>query len=101
MSAAKINFVQTIAAHPGYFLLESMDGDDVSPVVAHQEPIVAWALEGDNYAPYPITSEGVQINNDPVLRPDGTVAIACIEWHPSVAAWLESLQWASRRKVRQ
>jgi hypothetical protein len=101
MIAAKIKFVQTIAAQPGYYLLESMHGDDGTPAVAHQEPIVAWALEDDNYAPYPITLEGVQTSNEAVLRPDGTVAIACIEWHPSVTAWLESLQGATRGKVRQ
>jgi hypothetical protein len=101
--APEFNFVQTIPAHPGYYLLGTLLDDHGRPEGLDKEPIVAWAIEEGSYAPYPITCEGVETGNGPVLRPDGTVATAWNERLRCENDWLKSQQqdWdIARGKVR-
>jgi hypothetical protein len=88
----EFTFLQCIAALPGYFVLSAVEGGSGQPEHVHKEPIVAWAIEEESYVPYPITYDGVDTKNSPVLRPDGSVAIACS------AQWLDVDDWMQTEK---
>lgn len=87
----KSNFLQTHAAQPGYFLLYLEEGDSGRPKFVRQEPVIVWSIEGDNLVPYPITYDGVDAREAPLLRPDGIVVDLDTRW-PSASAWLVHVQ---------
>jgi hypothetical protein len=67
-----IEFISEIKADVGYFVLELYkEPDEVPEVFFH--PVYAWAIEGETFAPYPITNAGIQVENLQILRPDGIV----------------------------
>lgn len=81
-------FIKIIVANPGFYVLDILTGDDtVEPI---QYPVIAWALEDGALAPYPITQEGIQLQNVYILQPHGTVERACIDGYPSVGDWLDA-----------
>lgn len=84
-----IKFAHMIAAHPGFSVLEVPSEESASPDSVNANPVVAWALEAGSYAPYPITLEGVQIDNVAILRPDGKVEYPCSGLFLDTAEWLD------------
>jgi len=83
---ADIDIVKIIPALPGYYVL-SVGDDDGSVVLAGQEPILAWALDREFFTATPITQGGIALDA-PVLRPDGTVAIAGYDFWMNVVDWM-------------
>lgn len=92
MNVAKPKFVGTISANPGFYVLTEIGDDNGYPVEADKAPVVAWALEEDSLAAYPVTLEGVQTDNDYVLYPDGAVERPGIDGFRSVTEWLAAQQ---------
>lgn len=89
MNKTILNFIATIPANPGFFVLEYFPGDSGCPCGAIKHPVVAWAIEEGVLAPYPITSEGVRHDNVFVLRPEGDVERPNVDWFPCLNDWLE------------
>jgi hypothetical protein len=85
-----LKIVKTIPAFPGFHVLELRHDQDggIEPVL---RPIVAWALEDEIFAPYPVTLEGVKTDAY-ILQPDGRVEKVCDCDYPSVAEWLKGQQ---------
>ncbi|MET3134759.1 hypothetical protein AAKU55_005061 [Oxalobacteraceae bacterium GrIS 1.11] len=90
MIAAKLKFMATIPANPGFYVLEMLHDESGHPSEAIKCPVLAWALEGNILAPYPVTSEGVQFDTPYVLQPDGTVERVFDSWFPSLDEWMTS-----------
>lgn len=85
-----IDVAGCVPAQPGYYVLSTAGGSDGDPVVADQEPVVAWVIDRSFhfYTPHPITQGGIKVDA-PVLRPDGTVAIGGSSFWTDVTDWLE------------
>jgi hypothetical protein len=96
------DFGATIPAQPGFYMLGVLGDGDGFPFEVIQYPVVAWALETESFAPYPVTLEGVQFDNVAILQPDGVVEIPCVGGYPSVAEWLADQQakHGARKLVR-
>lgn len=83
----RIEIAQYLPSSPGYFALElTFEGEKP---VAYRKAIVAWALEADTFAPYPITLEGLIVENVAILRPDGAVDMPCNAFYDDLQEWLE------------
>lgn len=87
----EITFSTLLPAQPGYCVLEAI-GEDAFPTQIHRDPIIAWAIESDSCAPYPVTLSGVQTGFAAIERPDGVVEKPCDAWYSSAAGWLRWMQ---------
>lgn len=101
MKALDVSFSQVIPALPGYNVVSVLGGRNDFPAIVHRDPVIAWALEEDIHAPYPVTLEGVQVEYAAIERPDGQVDEVNSAWYPSAAAWLASQQdeYADARNI--
>lgn len=77
--APKLVFSKVISAIPGYFVLTVLNDGNGYPSEVYKTPILAWALEGEFLAPYPITYEGAQTDNCYILAPHGIVERAWLD----------------------
>jgi hypothetical protein len=94
------NFTKTIPAFPGFYVLGTTG--DRGPEEVIRDPVIAWALEDEILAPYPITLEGVK-GDVYVLQPDGRVVKVCSEKYANVDAYLKWQQMEyeeSQRKAK-
>lgn len=90
--AAKLVFSNAIQANPGYFILTALGDENGYPSEVYKTPILAWALEGELFAPYPITLEGTQTDNCYILAPHGIVERAFLDSFLSEDDFLKSKQ---------
>jgi hypothetical protein len=81
--------ISEIKADAGYFFLELLSVDGDKPKL-YFIPILAWAIEGETFFPYPITSYGLKFVNVAYRNPNGVV-IEPVEqsYFPDVHSWLE------------
>jgi hypothetical protein len=82
-----IEVAHCIPCQPGFFALELVY-DDEKPS-AYRNAIVAWALESGSFAPYPITLEGLIVEDVAILRPDGAVDLPCNAFYDNLQEWLD------------
>jgi hypothetical protein len=92
MNIPKPKFSKIIPSNPGYFVLTTITDDHGYPIEVDKAPVVAWALESDSLAPYPVTREGVQSEVQYILEPHGVVERAWIDGFLNVDDWLKSQQ---------
>jgi hypothetical protein len=94
------DFGTAIPALAGFYVLGVLSDGNGYPCEAIQYPVVAWVLEEESFAPYPVTLEGVQFDNVYILQPDGSVERPCLDGYPSVAEWLADQQAKHEQKKR-
>jgi hypothetical protein len=89
------NIKQYIEAQTGYFLLQAYPDDD-GKVYVHKRCIIAWAIDESLgcISPYPVTLEGIVLDNLPILLPSGFIEV------PNVCDWNNLDEWLEFEKQK-
>lgn len=82
--ALQLQGAAPLPAQPGYFRLEPSRNDDDERVV-HKEPVIGWLVNALGRV-VPVTAQGVNLEFQHVLVPDGRV-VETAGWYPSLEAW--------------
>ena len=104
MEPSKYDIITIIPAQPGYYILDTIEGDNREPLEFWRVPIIAWrihsrSLNGFEYSEiqYPIGDE--DITELAILRPDGTVFDGDAQ-HESETDALNSYKARHRARVK-
>lgn len=96
MRTPEFDFIERLAAQPGFWVLEVLNDEDNAPEGIHRHAVVAWGIDRDMEVAIPITVHGPQ-DWRAILRPDGVVDMAHGGFYQSEAALLKEVKedWAA------